>query len=230
MYEHSHLPIREDLRTAHKSVWRHIASTGSYWSGENRVAFVREARNALTCNLCAARKLAVSPNVVEGVHDSATALDPLVVDLIHRIRTDPGRYTKSVFDRFVSTYSVQQYVELISVVASSVIVDTLHCALGLPPPDLYDPDTKSPNGHEPAKTEDGGAWVPLARQDQSRSDLGFRGVPNILRAMGAVPSAVSLFFTCFKNHYSMMGVPLDLRQSQTEFIAARVSALNQCFY
>ncbi|MCY3885657.1 MAG: alkylhydroperoxidase-related (seleno)protein [Gammaproteobacteria bacterium] len=230
MYEQSQLPIREDLRTAHETVWRKIATTGSYWSGENRVAFIREARSALTCKLCASRKISISPNVVDGEHDSATSLDPMVIDLIHRIRTDPGRYTKTVFDRFVSTYSIQEYIELVSVVASSVVVDTMHCALGLTPPDPSDPDTQKPNGYEPAKIEDGGAWVPLARHDQSRSDLGFRRVPNILRAMGAVPSAVSLFFSCFKNHYSMMGVPLDLRQSQTEFIAARVSALNQCFY
>lgn len=230
MYEQSHFPIRDALRTAHESVWRQIATTGSFWSGEDRNAFVREARNSLTCELCTSRKLAISPNVVDGEHESATSLDPLIVDLIHRIRTDPGRYTKSVFDRIVSKYSIQQYIELISVVASSVVVDTMHCALGLTLPELFDPDTRSPKRQEPARIEDGGAWVPLARQDQSRSDLGFRGVPNILRAMGAVPSAVSLFFTCFKNHYSMLGVPLDLRQSQTEFIAARVSALNQCFY
>lgn len=230
MYEQSDLPVRDDLRKAHESVWKTISTTGSYWSGENRVAFVQEARIALTCRLCASRKLAISPNAVEGVHDSATSLDELIVDLIHRIRTDPGRYTKSIFDRFVSTYSVEQYIELISVVASSVVVDTMHFCLGLELPDLYEPDKTEPQSNEPALVEEAGAWVPLSRQDQSRSDLGFRGVPNILRSMGAVPSAISLFFACFKNHYSMMGVPLDLHASQTEFIAARVSALNQCFY
>ena len=230
MYEQSDLPVRDDLRGAHESVWKTIGATGSYWSGENRVAFVQEARMALTCKLCASRKLAISPNAIDGVHDSATSLEPLIVDLIHRIRTDPGRYTKSIFDTFVSEYTVEQYVELISVVSSSVVVDTMHYSLGLPLPALPDPDKSEPTGREPAKIEDGGAWVPLSQQDQSRSDLGFRGVPNILRAMGAVPSAISLFFTCFKNHYSMVGVPLDLHASQTEFIAARVSALNQCFY
>ncbi len=230
MYGQSELPVRDDLRKAHESVWRSISATGSYWSGVDRVAFVQEARRALTCRLCVSRKLAISPNAVDGHHDSATSLDPLIVDLVHRIRTDPGRYTKSIFDRFVSKYSVERYIELISVVASSVVVDTMHFSLGLALPDLHEPDATEPRSNEPALVEEGGAWVPLSRQDQSRSDLGFRGVPNILRSMGAVPSAISLFFTCFKNHYSMMGVPLDLQASQTEFIAARVSALNQCFY
>ncbi|MXW53364.1 MAG: hypothetical protein F4Z66_05145, partial [Gammaproteobacteria bacterium] len=224
MYGQSQLPVRDDLRKAHESVWRSISATGSYWSGVDRVAFVQEARRALTCRLCVSRKLAISPNAVDGDHDSATSLDPLIVDLVHRIRTDPGRYTKSIFDRFVSKYSVEQYIELISVVASSVVVDTMHFSLGLALPDLHEPDATKPRGNEPALVEEGGAWVPLSRQDQSRSDLGFRGVPNILRSMGAVSSAISLFFTCFKNHYSMMGVPLDLQASQTEFIAARVSA------
>lgn len=230
MYEQTDLPVRDGLRSAHESVWQRISTTGSYWSGKMRVSFVVEARKSLECKLCATRKLALSPNAVEGEHDTATSLDPLIIDLIHRIRTDPGRYTKSVFDRFVEKYSIEQYIELIGVVASSVVIDTLHRSLGLTPPDMIEPETTDPQGWEPTKVEAGGAWVPLSQQDQFRTDLGFRGVPNILRAMGAVPSTVSLFFTCFKNHYSMMGVPLDLRPSQTEFIAARVSALNQCFY
>ena len=123
-----------------------------------------------------------------------------------------------------------KYVEIVSVVASSVIIDTMHSCLGLELPDVGRPDIRTPPGSEPALVEDGGAWLPLGQRDQSRSDLGFRRVPNILRAMGSVPSAVSLFFTCFRNHYSMMGVPLDLQASQCEFIAARVSALNECFY
>lgn len=230
MYNESNLPVRPELRESHESVWDRISTTGSYWSGLDRVAIVQEARASLECSLCAARVRAISPNAVSGDHDTVTNLPTEVVDLVHRIRTDPGRYTKSVFDEFCSKYSTGQYVELISVVATSVIVDTMHRCLGLDLPSFSRPDSTEPSGKEPANVEDAGAWLPLAKHDQARSDLGFRRVPNILRAMGSVPSAVTLFFTCFRNHYSMMGVPLDLHASQVEFIAARVSALNQCFY
>lgn len=230
MYAELQYPIRSALRESHESVWRRIAETGSYWSGVDRVAMVHEARASLSCTLCQNRAKALSPNAVSGNHDAASKLPPLAVDLIHRIRTDPGRYTKTVFDRFCKEYSTGQYVEIVSVVATSVIVDTMHSSLSLSPPELGPPDPTHPRKNEPALVEEGGAWLPLAQQDQKRSDLGFRRVPNILRAMGSVPSAVSLFFTCFRNHYSMMGVSLNLLESQCEFIAARVSALNQCFY
>ncbi len=230
MYETTQYPIRPALKYAHESVWKRIAETGSYWSGADRVAMVYEGRASLSCGLCQDRADALSPNAVSGDHDSVSQLPRVVVDLIHRLRTDPGRFTKKVFDQFCEGYSTQQYVEIVSVVASSVIIDTMHSCLGLELPDVEQPDLRTPPGCEPALVEDGGAWLPLGQRDQSRSDLGFRRVPNILRAMGSVPSAVSLFFTCFRNHYSMMGVPLDLQASQCEFIAARVSALNECFY
>ncbi|MCY4143611.1 MAG: alkylhydroperoxidase-related (seleno)protein [Gammaproteobacteria bacterium] len=230
MYETTQYPIRPALKQAHESVWQRIAETGSFWSGEDRVAIVNEARASLSCSLCQNRKNALSPNALSGSHDSVSHLPPIVVDLIHRLRTDPGRFTKTVFEQFCERYPSQEYVEIISVVASSVIIDTMHSCLGLDLPDVGRPDTRAPTGSEPALVEEGGAWLPLGQRDQRRSDLGFRRVPNILRAMGSVPSAVSLFFTCFRSHYSMMGVPLDLHASQCEFIAARVSALNECFY
>ncbi len=230
MYSNTDLPIRPEMRESHQVVWGQIGKTGSYWSGRDRVSIVHEARASLECALCLQRKDALSPNAVSGDHDSPTDLASPVVDLIHRIRTDPARFTKSVFEDFCSSHSIGQYVELISVVACSVVVDTFHASLGLELPALAEGDATEPRGEEPALVEDAGAWLPLAQHEQSRTDLGFRRVPNILRAMGSVPSAVTLFFTCFRHHYSMMGVPLDLAQSQTEFIASRVSALNQCFY
>jgi len=33
-----------------------------------------------------------------------------------------------------------------------------------------------------------------------------------------------------RSHYSLSDIPLDISQAQAEFIAARVSALNECFY
>ncbi len=230
MYEQAQLEVRSDLRSAHEQVWQKIAQPGPFFSAEDRVAMVLEARQSLLCTLCNKRKEALSPNAVAGEHDSVSQLAPVLVDLIHRIRTDPARFTKTVFDTVTETHAKEEYVEIVSVVATSVIVDTFHRAIGLPVPRTLHPSNGTPHGQAEPRVVDEGAWVPLSSQEIQHPELGFRRAPNIMRSMGCVPEAVALFFTCFRNHYSMMGVPMALTQPQVEFIAARVSALNQCFY
>ena len=65
---------------------------------------------------------------------------------------------------------------------------------------------------------------------QELTDTGMPAVPNIARSLGLVPGAVALFFGTFRPHYALQDIPLAISQAQAEFIAARVSALNQCFY
>ena len=230
MYESAELPVRLAIREAHQQTWQRISQTGSYWKGSERNAFVEESRNALSCELCKSRKQELSPNSVQGIHDQTTDLDPSIVDLVHRLRTDSNRFTRSVVQKFLGNHSVGQYIELVSVVASSVVIDTMCSGLGLDTPELEEGDSTIPVMNEPAEVEDSGAWVPLARQDLGRPDLGFRGSPNILRSLGSVPSAVSLFFSCFRPHYMSSEVTEHLNRSQVEFIASRVSAINECFY
>ena len=229
-----HLPLRDNLRQAHAAAWHSIAGPGAFWTGAQRVAMVAEARAALSCPLCTDRKAALSPAAVRGKHDQATGLGPVAVDLIHRLRTDPGRLTKSWFDALMSAgISPQAYVEIVSVVTSSVIIDTLHQSLGLAPPPLPDAEAGQPSGHCNADAVDAGAWVPVLDAEQTlpeASALSLPRIPFILRAMGLVPSAVALFFQTFRPHYALSNIPLSISQAQAEFTAARVSALNQCFY
>jgi hypothetical protein len=48
--------------------------------------------------------------------------------------------------------------------------------------------------------------------------------------MARVPSAMMLFFSAFRPHYTIYDFEVSLARPQMELIAARVSALNQCFY
>ena len=225
------LRLSQELREAHASSWQSIARAGDFWRGAERVAMVAEARNALRCPLCRERKAALSPGAVTGTHSTDSALDPTVVDMIHRLRTDPGRLTHSWFESVIASgISPAAYVEIVSVVNSSVIVDTLHLSLGLDVPELPEPIAGEPSGEFNPDAVDGGAWVPITAAAQDVSDTGLPSVPNILRAMGLVPGAVALFFNTFRPHYSLKDIKLSISQAQAEFVASRVSALNECFY
>ena len=232
MYEDTRYPVSPEVVARHAEAWRLIGAPGAFWSGAERVQMVAEARGATACVLCARRLAALSPFAVDGEHDTASDLPPVLIDMIHRLRTDPGRYTRTVFDGVLAAgISREPYIEAVSVVNAAVIVDTMHAALGLPLPDLPTPAAGAPTGQPAPDVVDDGAWVPLTRVgDRNATVTGLPGAPNIARSMGCVPSAVALFFTAFRGHYALRDIPLGVSQPQAEFIASRVSALNQCFY
>jgi len=226
-----HLPLGEDLRTAHQNALALIGQAGPSWSGADRISMVLAAREALDCALCSERKSQLSPFSATGTHQGHSSLDPQVVDAIHRISTDPGRLTRSWFDSLTnSTLSQGAYIEMVSVVTTSVIIDTLHRSLGLPIAELPAPEPGAPTRDAAGDTVDDGAWVPITRAPRDMADTGLPAVPNIFRAMGLVPQAVNLFFGAFRPHYALKDIALSISQSQAEFVASRVSALNECFY
>ena len=224
------LPLGEDLRSAHQAALASIARPGPYWTGAERVAMVSSARAALDCGLCSRRQAALSPNGESGTHDGPSLLAPAMIDAIHRVRTDPARLTRSWFDSVTAKLEPGAYLEMVSVVNTSVIIDTLHRSLGLEVPGLPEPVAGEPTAEAPGATMDDGAWVPITRAPRDMSDTGLPAVPNIFRAMGLVPAAVSLFFSTFRPHYALKDIPLSLSQAQAELVAARVSAINECFY
>ena len=232
MYEDTHYPVTAQVIERHEEAWRLIGAPGAFWSGAERVQIVAEARAATACALCGRRKAALSPFAVDGEHDTVSDLPPVLIDMIHRLRTDPGRYTRTVFDGVLAGgISRERYIEAVSVVNAAVIVDTMHAALGLPLPDLPTPEPGSATGQPAPDVVEDGAWVPLTRVDDRNATVtGLPGAPNIARSMGCVPSAVALFFTAFRGHYALRDIPLSVSQPQAEFIASRVSAINQCFY
>ena len=231
MYSSSEYPLRSQLQEEHATGWDLIGKSGPFWTGADRVAMARETRLAVTCELCRKRKAALSPNMVQGKHDSDTHLPLVIVDAIHRLQSDPSRFTKSVFDHVIASgFSVEQYVEMVSVVCTTIIIDGMHNAMACGSPPLPDGDDSSPRGQEVAETVEDGAWVPLSPRDDQLNALGIPRSANILRSMGAVPEAVDLFFRVFRSHYLLMGAPLDIPRAQIEYIASLVSALNECFY
>ena len=97
-YADAPFAVRNDLGDAHAATWERIASRGTWFDGETRVAIAAETRNARGCRLCAERKEALSPYAVEGTHDSLGALPENLVEVIHRIVSDPGRLMRKWYE------------------------------------------------------------------------------------------------------------------------------------
>src|SRR5262252_30323 len=102
LYSSSALSIRDDLAAAHSRAWERIARPGTWWDGPARVAIAAETRQASSCTLCQQRKAALSPTAVEGTHDSLGRLPDPVVEVVHRVRTDPGRLSEPWYRGVIS--------------------------------------------------------------------------------------------------------------------------------
>ena len=241
-YSAAGIPIREDLKEAHRNIWEHLRAPGTWWTGKQRVAIAAESRKAATCRLCGERKAALSPKSVGGEHQSLGELPEVAVDVVHRVTTDPARLSKAWFDEVVSGGVTEPaYVELIGVVTLMAGVDFFARALGIEPFALPQPLPGEPSRYRPASAKPGTAWVPMiAPEDASGPEADLYGdmpmVPNIMRALSLVPEQARALQRSSNAHYlgvaeiSDPTVRRSLDRMQIELVAARVSALNECFY
>jgi hypothetical protein len=241
-YATAGVPVRDDLQAAHQWMMEHLRAPGTWWTGAERVAIAAEGRRAVECVLCRTRKAALSPNVVPGEHVDVRELPSDIVDVIHRVRTDPARLSKPWFDGVIAGgLGVPHYVELIGVVTMITGMDYFARALGVAPLALPSALPGEPSRHLPAAARPGEAWVPMiALADAAGPEADVYGglpmVPNIVRALSLVPDEVRALRRSSDAHYLPISQIADpavrrsLDRMQMELVAARVSALNQCFY
>lgn len=242
-YQTSPIPIRDDLAAAHWRAWKHLASAGAWWDGAQRIAIAAETRHAVDCGLCRRRQEALSPNAVQGKHDTLGRLPDNVVELIHRVRTDPTRLSQGWYKSVLAAgLSEEQYVETVSVVTHVVAIDTFARGLGLAETPLPQPEAGAPLRRRPPAAKVGGAWVPWLEPKDLAGELPQmfppgRPVANIHRAMSLVPQEVESFFDLAAAQYlagpQMRDFTREYRaitHAQIELLAGRVSSINQCVY
>lgn len=240
-YSAAGVPVRKDLREIHAGLLEYLRGPGCWLDGAERIAVAQETRNALQCVRCRDAKQALSPEHAQGEHAKATELSATLVDVIHRIRTDSGRLSKAWFDKTLATgLDVTVYVETVGIVALIAGADAFCKAIGIEPFPLPKPHGGDPIRHSPNGTRDGIAWVPmLAPEDASGPEADLYpdvSIPNIVRALSLVPDHPRFLQRWSKAHYvdlphlSNPTVGRDLDRVQIELVAARVSALNECFY
>lgn len=240
-YDDAPFAIRGDLTSSHRNAWERLSSPGTWLGADTRVAIIAEVRNGPACSLCTARKEALSPYAVEGDHDSLGDLPENIVEVVHRVVSDPARLMKKWYDDcLASGLSEEEYVEIIGVVCSTVSIDSFARAAGLPLRALPSPTPGEPTRVRPHNAKPGGAWVPwIGRDDAEGDDIPRFGPPgsNIRRALSLVPAEAHGFMEMneaqYLNGVQMRDFSTDYRaisRMQIELVAGRVSAINQCAY
>ena len=246
-YAHADYPVRKEIGASHQKMLSSFANAGTWWTGAERTAIAAESRAARDCALCAERKAALSPFSVEVKHNGPGKLAPEVVDVIHRIVTDPGRLARSWFDGVMAegALSAERYIELISVTVLTNAIDVFAYGMGLDCVELPEPEAGEPSRVRPKSARVDGAWVPQipAGEDGGEEHTALYGdrkfVPQVGRALSLVPDEVRMLYLLSSVHY----MPIEnvsnpgynepnraIDRLQMELIASRVSAINECFY
>lgn len=242
-YRSASVPVREDFAAAHARFWQRLAAPGAWWTGAQRVALAAEVRQARHCALCQARKAALTPAAVQGDHGHLNALPLAVVDVVHRVVTDPSRLTHTWFESIIDTgLSAESYVEIIGTVVAMVSIDSFCRGIGVSLHPLPEPRAGEPSHYRPQGTTQNDAWVPMIPPEhlgEGEADLygGNPTIGNVIRAMSLVPDEVRTLQDLSSVHYlpsSQVRNPGasagSLSRVQMELVAGRVSALRECFY
>ena len=221
---------------------QHLATPGSWYSGAERLAIAKAAREARDCRLCQARKDALSPLSVQGEHDHDGDVPDIVIEAVHRIVTDPDRLGESWFRSLMERgLTPGRYVEIVGVMAQTVSIDTFARAMGVEPLPLPEPAEGGPSGYAPACATPGPGWVPtIAKENAAGREADIYGDmmgANIQRALTLVPGDMQSWWQLVNAQYLPQAWMRDFSQefraithAQIEFLAARVSALNRCIY
>ena len=233
--------VRETLVEAHRLAWRRIAEPGAWLDGARRVAVAAEVRAAEDCALCRERKEALSPFAVEGEHEATDLLSAAEVELVHRLTTDPGRLRRAWTEGILAAgVSEEVYVEIVSIVCVTMVIDTFRRSLDLAPFDLPAPVPGAPSGYRAPGARRHDAWISLVQPEdvvESDGDLYGPTASPVVKALSLVPQAKRDYWDLAEVHYlpgsEMINFATGARaidRMQIELVAGRVSALHQCVY
>ena len=229
-------PIREDLVSAHRRAWQRIGEPGTWLSARERILVAQETRQAEHCRFCDERAVALSPYAVVGEHDSCR-LSAVRIEAIHTIRRDQSRITDAWFESLLGATADDRICRVDRRHRDRVAIDRFVTRSGSSVT-LPQPQPGERTAHTGRRETGARASLTVAPEDVSEAEAdlynGMSGA-NIHRALGlGLPR-----FRAFSTSTLMYLPDAKLRDFDDEpraishlksGLAARVSALNRCYY
>ena len=213
-------PVREDIRSSQAAFWERLARPGAAWTGAERVAFAAEAR--------AAWRLRSEPPWLRRLPEPDPVVAPVAATrAVRSIALDVHRIDRAFAAELVAALGEAAYVELVAVAVQTIAIDAFALALGVDPAPFPEPRAGEPSGARPGGLGEIGAHVACR--------LDYAG-PNVGRALSGAPDDNATFLGLVASMYAvrdfaeMVWKDRPLSRPQVELVAARVSAVNECFY
>ena len=212
------------ILSAFDTVWAGLSCPGAWWTGEERLAIAEVARGARP------RLLGEPVPPLSDLDDQPDpVLSPVAAEIARRVAAETGRITPDWAQHAVELLGPGRYAELVAVIVVLMPVDLLCVLLERPLQVFSKAEPGEPSRMIPAGLEEGGAFVPWKVD-------GWVG-PNVARALSYVPTdnktrmdLVASMYAGGEEFVSLVWEHRALARPQVELLAARTSALNECFY
>ncbi len=240
LYDDAPLDVRADIRAAHAQRLDEIASPGTWFDAKTRVAIAAEARNANGCKLCSRRTAALSPLAVDGMHDSLDDLPEPVIEVIHRIATDPSRLSQRWYRNCLERADGRGICRdcgrhLLDDLTRYVCARSRNRAIATSRAKGRRTGARAPSRGETGRRLGVVGCAP-GRWERWGDQFG-PAASNIRRALSLVPDEARAWFDVVDTQYLNAEQMRDfdtmhraIDRAQIELVAGRISFLNQCAY
>ena len=236
LYADATYPVRKDIEAIHMRQFKQLGSPGTWGTGEQRLAIINEARQA-------GYKAGVlekpdKPGATPDVEISAVARR-----VVNRLAITPKDMDQAFYNQAIEDgLSDSEYVEIVGLVARFTCFDIFARGVGIPLRPLPSPQPGSPSLKRPSTAVLEKAWVPTIPNFPEGGEIAKAlfgpWQPYIMRGLSLVPDEFSAHYDLEEIQYMPSAHFLEfdyqhhdgLTRPQVEIIAARVSALNECFY
>ena len=216
-YSGSPVAVTDEIATSHETAWELLAEPGTWFTSEERLAIAARARVMFAQR--ATPPWARAADRQEGISEA-------VCELVDLVTLNAGSIDRTNADQAIAAIGDGHYVELIGIVATTVMIDVFAEAMGVEKAPFPAPVTGDPSEEIPDGLGDIGAHVRA---------LDPFPAANVARALSLVPEANKLFRTVSVPTYSSPGFAdltweTPLSRPQVELVASRVASMNECFY
>lgn len=199
--------VRTDIRRLFRREWDRLALPGTWWNGRERVDIARAARRARF-----------------GGDDAPSSLPSVAIAAAETTSARPASIRRGWVDSTADDLRYPRYVELVGITSRLAAVDTFHIGLGVGLEPLPDPEPGDPSHVEEPSARPGAAWVPMVGGASITQALSLVDAESV--AQEDLHGPLYLTYEGMAE-YDYVG---GLSRAQMELVAARTSAINECFY
>eukprot|EP00937_MAST-01D_sp_MAST-1D-sp2_P001206 g1206.t1 len=125
--------VRGDIRDAFDAFYAHVASSGEWFTAEQRLAIAAETRRVFNIGGGPSADFDVS-KVRAG--PGCGCLPFALIQQIHQICYAPGAIDRNFYEMITSTLEPAEYVEALSITCHTIAIETFHLGVGMRSPAL----------------------------------------------------------------------------------------------
>lgn len=214
--------VSNEIIESFQIVWDNLGKPGSWWSGPQRIQIAEEIRDSDPPSI--AERIVDFSNYSNEATDGIT---PFVRAVARKVAYESSSIDKDIFDQIVAVISEDQYAEIAAIASQLVPIYHLADTLGYDREQLPNVVSGDPSGERPDDLIEGVGFLPTFPTN---------GVPHVAVSLSLAQADNARRMLLVRAMYSgkdfgeMIWTHRNLSRPQIELVAARTSAINECFY